>query len=60
MEPWQTRASEFHPYLIATLDELPAALQAQVAGALQHGETLASGCSCLRTIAPRARTAPSR
>ena len=43
MEPWQTRASEFHPYLIATLDELPAALQAQVAGALQHGETLASG-----------------
>ena len=43
MEPWQTRASEFHPYLIATIDELPAALQAQVAGALQHGETLASG-----------------
>mgnify|MGYP000952841489 FL=1 len=43
MEPWQTRTSEFHPYLIATLDELPAALQSQVAGALRAGETLSSG-----------------
>lgn len=43
MEPWQTRASEFHPYLIATFDELPDELRPLVMAALPAGATLASG-----------------
>ena len=43
MEPWQTRASEFHPYLIASLDELPDTLRPLVEAALPAGSTLASG-----------------
>lgn len=43
MEPWQTRASEFHPYLIASPDELPDTLRPLVEAALPPGTTLASG-----------------
>ena len=43
MEPWQTRASEFHPYLIASLDELPATLHPVVEKVLPPGTPLASG-----------------
>jgi hypothetical protein len=43
MEPWQTRASEFHPYLIASFDELPDNLRSLVEAALPSGSTLASG-----------------
>lgn len=43
MEPWQTRASVFHPYLIASLDELPDDLRLGVAETLPPGTTLASG-----------------
>ncbi|MBK8796599.1 MAG: hypothetical protein IPM07_09640 [Anaerolineales bacterium] len=43
MEPWQTKASEFHPYLIASLDELPDNLRPFVEEALPSGSMLASG-----------------
>jgi len=43
MEPWQTRASVFHPYLIAALDEAPDDLRALIEAALPPGAVLASG-----------------
>jgi hypothetical protein len=43
MEPWQTKASEFHPYLIASLDELPDNLRLLVEEALTSSSMLASG-----------------
>jgi hypothetical protein len=43
MEPWQTRASEFHPYLIASIDEVPTDLRPLVEAALPPGASLASG-----------------
>ncbi|MCS6827561.1 MAG: hypothetical protein NZ553_13180 [Caldilinea sp.] len=43
MEPWQIRASVFHPYLIASLDELPDGLRPSVEAALPPGTKLASG-----------------
>lgn len=43
MEPWQTRASEFHPYLIATIDEAPDDLRPLVEAALPSDAKLASG-----------------
>ncbi len=43
MEPWQKNASEFHPYLIATVDELPAELRPLVEAALPPDAVLASG-----------------
>ena len=43
MEPWQTRASEFHPYLIAKIDEAPDDLRPVIATALPPGAVLASG-----------------
>ena len=43
MEPWQTRSSEFHPYLIANIDEAPDDLRPLIAAALPPGATLASG-----------------
>ena len=43
MEPWQTRASEFHPYLVASIDEVPDNLRALVEAALPPGAALASG-----------------
>lgn len=43
MEPWQARASEFHPYLIAALEEIPGDLRALVEAALPSNETMRSG-----------------
>jgi hypothetical protein len=43
MQPWQTRASEFHPYLIAAIDEAPDDLRPVIVAALPPGATLASG-----------------
>lgn len=43
MQPWQTRASEFHPYLIAAIDEAPDDLRPVIEAALPPGATLASG-----------------
>lgn len=43
MEPWQTRAAEFHPYLIANVDEAPDDLRPVIETALPTGATLASG-----------------
>ena len=43
MEPWQTRTSEFHPYLVDTIDELPDDLRPLVEAALPPGTALASG-----------------
>ncbi len=43
MEPWLTRASEFHPYLIANLDEAPENLRALIRATLPPGATLSSG-----------------
>ena len=43
MEPWQTRASEFHPYLIAAIDEAPDDLRPVIEAALPPDATLASG-----------------
>lgn len=43
MEPWQTRSSEFHPYLIANIDEAPEALRSLILAALPPDATLASG-----------------
>ena len=43
MEPWQTRASEFHPFLVDTIDELPDDLRPLVEAALPSGAALASG-----------------
>ena len=43
MEPWQARASEYHPYLVESMDELPDELRSQVESALPRGAALASG-----------------
>lgn len=43
MEPWQARASQFHPFLIASIDELPNELRPLVEAALPPGATLSSG-----------------
>lgn len=43
MEPWQARASEFHPFLISSLDELPNELRPLVEATLPSGATIASG-----------------
>ena len=43
MELWQTRASEFHPYLVEIIDELPDDLRPLVEAALPPGAALASG-----------------
>ena len=43
MELWQTRASEFHPYLVEIIDELPDDLRPLVEAALPSDAALASG-----------------
>ena len=43
MEPWQAKASEFHTYLVASMDELPTDLRSRVKAALPQDTVLASG-----------------
>lgn len=43
MELWQARASEFHPYLVASMDELPAELRSLVEAELPDDAVLVSG-----------------
>lgn len=43
MDPWQTRASEFHPYLIDAIGEAPDNLRALIEAVLPPGAALASG-----------------
>ena len=40
MEPWQTRASEFHPYMVDAVDKLPPNLRTAAATALPPGTTV--------------------
>ncbi|MCS6846070.1 MAG: hypothetical protein NZ528_17395 [Caldilineales bacterium] len=37
-EPWQTRASQFHPYVVDSLEKLPDALQPGALAALPEGD----------------------
>lgn len=41
--PWQTRASQFHPFIITAVAELPDSLRPLVAAALPVGATMLSG-----------------
>jgi hypothetical protein len=43
MEPWQTRASEFHPYMVDAVDALPARLRDRAVAALPPGDTMVRG-----------------
>jgi len=43
MELWQAGASEFHPYLVASMDELPAELRSLVEAELPDDAVLVSG-----------------
>jgi hypothetical protein len=43
VELWQTRASEFHPYLITNIGEAPDELRPQIEAVLSPGIPLASG-----------------
>jgi hypothetical protein len=40
MEPWQTRATEFHPYMVAAVESLPEALRRLAEAALPAGDTV--------------------
>ena len=42
MEPWQTRATEFHPYMVDTIDALPESLRGAAAAALPPGIEMVS------------------